>query len=177
MNNTTTNKAVSLKEQGYSDRYILTPEGQIIDSALDQPLKPCGVQQYRLQASEGKTVIRALKPLYRAIYGKEYAEDSIEDIEGEEWKMIDNGGKYYVSSMGRIKSYQGKRARLLKPYTNQRGYYRVDIKLDTRRTYLVHQLVALAFIPNDEKILQTIQTATRQIIKCQIFVGYLEEIM
>ena len=35
MNNTTTNKGVSLKEQGYSDRYILTPEGQIIDSALD----------------------------------------------------------------------------------------------------------------------------------------------
>ena len=40
----------------------------------------------------------------------------------------------------------------MKPYTNQRGYLRVDIKSGCRRTYLVHQLVALAFIPNDNPI-------------------------
>lgn len=42
--------------------------------------------------------------------------------------------------------------RLLKPYSNQQGYLRVDIGDGHRRTYLVHQLVALSFIPNDNPI-------------------------
>ena len=78
--------------------------------------------------------------------------DTIEDLEDERWAQIDSRGKYCISTHGRVKSYQGRYAKLLKPYTNQHGYLRVDINSSRRRTYLVHQLVALAFIPNDNPI-------------------------
>ena len=107
---------------------------------------------YKLTSNSGKTVYRAVKPLYRQAFGKEYAVDTIEDLEGELWKPIDSRGKYYISNQGRVKSYQLRQAKLLNPYSNQRGYLRVDIKAGCRRTYLVHQLVALAFIPNDNPI-------------------------
>jgi hypothetical protein len=57
---------------------------------------------------------------------------------GEEWKQIDITGKYFVSSYGRVKSYQRNKAYLLKPYINKNGYLRVDINLDNRKSYLVH---------------------------------------
>jgi len=107
---------------------------------------------YKLTSNNGKTVYRAVKPLYRQAFGREYAIDTIKDLEGELWKPIDSRGKYYISNQGRVKSYQLRQAKLLNPYSNQRGYLRVDIKAGCRRTYLVHQLVALAFIPNDNPI-------------------------
>lgn len=146
------NNCASLERLGYDNRFYITEQGKIIDRALQIELQPNKKQQYKLFTKDGKTVLRAIKPIYRAIYGKEYAQDNIADLEGEEWRQIDSKAKYYISNRGRIKSYQGREARLLKPYTNQRGYLRVDIKAGSRRTYLVHQLVALAFIPNDNPI-------------------------
>lgn len=142
----------SLGQLGYKNDYVITESGLIFDTANNSLLQPNKSQQYKLITKEGKTVYRALKPLYRAIYGKEYAIDNIVSLKNEEWRQIDSKGKYYISSMGRVKSYQGRYAHLLKLYTNQRGYLRVDIKSGKRRTYLVHQLVALAFIPNDNPI-------------------------
>lgn len=75
--------------------------------------------------------------------------DSIEDLPDEKWRPIDKKGKYFVSSLGRIKSYHGVKARLLKPYLNQYGYLRVDICLSKRYTFSVHRLVAYAFVEND----------------------------
>ena len=142
----------SLNELGYKGDYFITDQGLIIDTANQSQLQPNKKQQYKLTSAEGKTVYRAIKPLYRQAFGKEYALDTIEDLQGEEWKPIDSRGKYYISTHGRVKSYQGRYAKLLKPYTNQHGYLRVDINSSRRRTYLVHQLVALAFIPNDNPI-------------------------
>lgn len=142
----------SLAKLGYDNRFYITNQGKIVDRALQIELQPNKKQQYKLITKDGKTALRAIKPLYRAIYGKEYALDNIADLEGEEWRQIDNKAKYYISNRGRVKSYQGREAKLLKPYTNQCGYLRVDIKTESRRTYLVHQLVALAFIPNDNPI-------------------------
>lgn len=142
----------SLAQLDYDSKYYITDQGVIIDTALQIELQPYKNQSYKLTKKDGKTVIRAIKPLYREIFGKEYAEDRIADLKGEEWHIIDSKGKYYVSNRGRVKSYQGREAKLLKPYTNQRGYLRVDVKSGCRRTYLVHQLVALAFIPNDNPI-------------------------
>lgn len=148
-----TKNYIPLQQLGYRDEYIITDQGFIIDTASNSQLQPNKKQQYKLTTQDGKTVYRAIKPLYRRAFGKEFAVDTIEDLPGEEWRQIDSKGKYHISTYGRVKSYQGQQARLLQPYTNQRGYQRVDISTDLRRrTYLVHQLVGLAFIPNDNPI-------------------------
>lgn len=146
---TDTKKYIPLQQLGYKNEYIITEQGFIIDTANNSLLQPNKNQQYKLITKQGKSVYRAIKPLYRQAFDREYAIDTIKDLQGEEWKQIDSQGKYYISTYGRVKSYQGRQARILKPYTNQGGYLRVDIKTEYRRTYLVHQLVGLAFIPND----------------------------
>ena len=48
---------------------------------------------------------------------------------------------------------QGYEAIVLRPYTNQSDYERVDItQYDQRRSVLVHRLVAAAFLPLPESI-------------------------
>lgn len=147
-----TNICYPLQNLGYKGDVVITDQGLIIDRANQSLLQPNKRGLYKLTSNSGKTVYRAVKPLYRQAFGKEYAVDTIEDLEGELWKPIDSRGKYYISNQGRVKSYQLRQAKLLNPYSNQKGYLRVDIKTDSRRTYLVHQLVALAFIPNDNPI-------------------------
>lgn len=149
---TDTNFYYPLQQLGYKDNYFITEQGLIIDTANNSQLQPNKKQQYKLTLKSGKNVYRSIKPLYRQAFNREYAVDTIENLQGEEWKLIDSKGKYYISTCGRVKSYQGRHAKLLKPYTNQRGYLRVDIITDRRRTFLVHQLVGLAFIPNDNPI-------------------------
>ena len=147
-----TNICYPLQKLGYKGDVVITDQGLIIDRANQSLLQPNKRGLYKLTSNSGKTVYRAVKPLYRQAFGREYAIDFIEDLEGELWKPIDSRGKYYISNQGRVKSYQLRQAKLLNPYSNQKGYLRVDIKTDSRRTYLVHQLVALAFIPNDNPI-------------------------
>ena len=147
-----TNICYPLQNLGYKGDVVITDQGLIIDRANQSLLQPNKRGLYKLTSNSGKTVYRAVKPLYRQAFGKEYAIDTIENLEGELWKPIDSRGKYYISNQGRVKSYQLRQAKLLNPYSNQKGYLRVDIKTDSRRTYLVHQLVALAFISNDNPI-------------------------
>lgn len=139
-----------LAQLGYKDGYFITELGMIYQDWSQSQLTKSKNKGYLLKTKDGKSVYRALKPLYRLAFGKEYAEDTIEDLQGEEWLPIDEKGRYYISSLGRVKSYKGTKAKILKPYKNQNGYHRVDILLETRHTYLVHQLVAKAFIPNDD---------------------------
>lgn len=70
----------------------------------------------------------------------------------EVWKDIPNtNGKYQVSNLGRIKSLVKKSPAILKPSKDKKGYLSVDIKkLDKKKKYSVHRLVAEAFIPNPE---------------------------
>ncbi len=147
-----TNNYYPLQQLGYREDYAITLQGEVVETANKQPIQKDKRERYKLTTADGKSVYRAIKPLYRRAFGKEYSLDLIEDLDGEEWKPIDRRGKYYISNRGRVKSFQGKRTRLLKPYSNQRGYLRVDIRDGHRRTYLVHQLVALSFIPNDNPI-------------------------
>ena len=69
----------------------------------------------------------------------------------EEWKDIkDYENLYQVSNLGRIKSLYGK-GRILKTKSYENGYVLIDLyKNGKRKKYLVHRLVAEAFIPNPE---------------------------
>lgn len=139
-----------LAQLGYKDGYFITDQGLIYLEQSQSQLAKSKSRGYRLKLNDGRIVYRAIKPLYRLAFGREYAEDTIEDLPGEKWLPIDEKGRYYISSLGRVKSYRGIKAKILKPYYNQRGYQRVDICLETRHTYLVHQLVAQAFLVNDD---------------------------
>jgi diaminopimelate epimerase len=70
-----------------------------------------------------------VKKLYKKVFKKEFSIDEIESFNNEEWKPIaDTEYKYFVSNYGRIKSYCGNNAIVLKPYLNSEGYYEVKIK-------------------------------------------------
>lgn len=76
----------------------------------------------------------------------------IEDLDGEEWKtlVINNvEWNYEVSNLGRVRNKLSKK--LLT--TSKRGnYLGVSLQYEQKRyTYLVHRLVAIAFIPNDDE--------------------------
>lgn len=141
-----------LQQLGYTENLYLTEQGQIVDKDTGRVLTQNKDREYKLTTQSGRRVYRRLKPLYRQAFGKEFAIDEIQDLPGEVWKPIDGLGKYFISNFGRVKSYQKYYAQVLKPYQNSRGYLRVDIKAQNRRTYFVHQLVARAFVPNDNPI-------------------------
>lgn len=64
------------------------------------------------------------------------------DIEGYE-------GIYQISNKGRVKSLYKGSERILKPWNNGRGYYCIILCNDNvKKTFLLHRLVAQAFIPN-----------------------------
>lgn len=64
----------------------------------------------------------------------------------EKWKFCTVSNSYLVSNMGRIFSL--KQNKLMKPYKDV--YYKVTLQLENKKskTYYVHRLVALAWIPN-----------------------------
>ena len=70
----------------------------------------------------------------------------------EVWLTIEGWPNYLVSNHGRVRSLpggrrRGKAGRCLKPGYNRRGYVKVSLTDCTKRTtYLVHRLVAAAFI-------------------------------
>ena len=84
-------------------------------------------------------------------------EEFIESIrlEGEEWRdVVGWEGIYYVSSYGRIARMRSKTwpSMLVKPQiqkNKKQTYYVVQMHLGCKRKhFLVHRLVAIAFIPN-----------------------------
>lgn len=69
-------------------------------------------------------------------------------FEFEEWKPIEGyEGRYEVSNYGRVKSL--KTNDLISQRIDKNGYYQLKLHKDGKaRNYLVHRLVAKAFIPN-----------------------------
>ena len=78
-------------------------------------------------------------------------------MENEIWKsVLGYEGLYVVSNLGRICSlwdgrHQIHRTKVLKPGKNNGGYLFVNLwKNGEKKMFLVHRLVAIAFIPNPE---------------------------
>ena len=69
----------------------------------------------------------------------------------EVWKDIpEYEGLYQISTLGRIKGFQTGE-RILCPGKTKRGYFMTVLcKEGNRRTYHIHRLVALTFLPNPE---------------------------
>lgn len=139
---------------GYAACYYLLEDGRIYNADSKKYIDPDRKHQYKLKTEEGKYKYIALKSLYKLLHNKPYCDDSIESLEGEQWKEIEEtDGLYYISNKGRVKSYQGYKAILLKPYMANGGYGRVDIvQCGKRISKLVHRLTAAAFLPLPESI-------------------------
>ena len=88
-------------------------------------------------------------------------------MEEEIWKDIEGfEGYYQVSSLGRVRSLDRiiirrdgiqihKKEKILKQAFNEFGYNLVNLcKNNVHKTYLVHRLVAEAFIPNPDNLPQ-----------------------
>ena len=72
----------------------------------------------------------------------------------EEMKDIENyEGLYAITRDGRVWSYKSNK--FLKPIDNGHGYYQISLCKEGKvKNYLIHRLVAQAFIPNPEELPQ-----------------------
>lgn len=79
-------------------------------------------------------------------------------MEKEEWREIKNYPNYMISNRGRVKSLNYNKTgeeRIMKFAINKKGYCCVVLYKDKKQKhYLVHRLVATAFIPNPNNLPQ-----------------------
>jgi len=69
----------------------------------------------------------------------------------ENWKEIVGYDKYHVSSLGRIKSLNKGRCKILSPEKTRAGYLRVSLcKQGIIKRFQVHRVIAESFIDNPE---------------------------
>lgn len=70
----------------------------------------------------------------------------------EIWRdIVGYEGLYKISSCGRVKSFHNKSEKILAVHINKFNYSRILLsKNGNSKTYLVHRLVAIAFIPNPD---------------------------
>lgn len=139
---------------GYANNYYLTEDGKLYNADTGNYIKFDSRHLVKLKKEDGSYNKIALKTLYRLVYNKPYCKDSIENLDNEVWKEIDNtDNTYFVSNKGRVKSYSGYQAIILKPTITKGGYSRLDIIEEGQRvSKLVHRLVAAAFLPLPKSI-------------------------
>lgn len=100
-----TNSFQTIQNKKYKNNYLINEQGKIVDTVNKSYLVANSRHQYTLKIVDGGTERRTIKSIYREVYNKEYCIDLIEDLDGEQWKPIDDTGKYFISNLGRVKSY------------------------------------------------------------------------
>ena len=75
------------------------------------------------------------------------------ELEQEQWRDIDGyDGMYQVSDLGRVRSRNRGEWRVMSASKNNSGYLIVQLsKYNKKKHFLVHRLVAQAFIENDDE--------------------------
>lgn len=138
----------------YQDYYYLCDDNRVYNSLTKRYLRKNN-NMFKLVNENNKRVNASLKEIYYKVHGKVYSIDDIEPLNGEQWKEIDNsGGNYFISNMGRIKSYKGYTAKLLSQATSDNGYKRVNADFfgtGTTANFTVHRLVAEYFVKKPNK--------------------------
>ena len=135
-------------------KYYLTKDGKVYDIQKDSYLSFYSQYSYRLRTTQNTYKSISLKKLYRQLYNKQFCIDTIENLQGQEWREIqETNGVYYVSNYGRVKSYKKYYATILKPMKNKGGYLRVQIFFNgIMRNMLISRLVAGAFMEQPKNI-------------------------
>lgn len=139
---------------GYAEYYLLTEDGKVYNSKTNKYLKPSYRFSYKLQTTEGKTKNVSLKDLYKLVYNKVFCIDEIELLENEQFKEITGTeGKYFISNLGRVKSYVGYEAIILTPTLTPKGYLRLQIIQEGQRlNKFIHCLVAAEWLPQPQNL-------------------------
>lgn len=75
------------------------------------------------------------------------------ELAQEQWRDIDGyDGMYQVSDLGRVRSRKSGEWRVMSARSNNSGYLQVQLSKDGKKKhFLVHRLVAQAFIHNDDE--------------------------
>ena len=75
------------------------------------------------------------------------------ELEREQWRDIDGyDGLYQVSDLGRVRSRKSGEWKVKKLNRTTKGYLQIDLHRDGKgKNYMVHRLVAQAFIENDDE--------------------------
>lgn len=137
----------SLSEIGFKDCYMLE-EYKIYNKDRKAYIKPVGEFRYRLITKDGIYKSITIKEIYNKLFNKVFCIDNIERLEEEEFKEIEGtDGKYLCSNKGRIISYMGNYAILLKPTITQKGYERVQLYIEGQKVNkFIHSLVCMTWI-------------------------------
>lgn len=77
----------------------------------------------------------------------------------EQWKLVEGFEHYEVSDLGKVRSAITRTntfaGRLLKPYLDKDGYWRISLfRSGKKYPKAVHKLVAKAFVPNPDSLLE-----------------------
>lgn len=139
---------------GFQEYYYLLEDGTVLNKNTNKIIKPNKKHLFVLKTVDDEVKKIALSTLYKALFNKNYCKDDIQDLEGEIWQPIKGTEElYHISNKGRVKSCAGYNAIILNPYSNAKGYLRVDIVIEGKRqSKLVHRLVAAAFLDPPEDI-------------------------